>query len=209
MARPRGFDEQQVLQAASDLFWTKGYEATSTRDLSARTGLPPSSMYGAFGDKRGLFLRSLDHYLDRLRSKMARLGAGSSPAAAITGFFDDTIEGSLQDPLQRGCMLVNSALEVSPDNPELGDAVARNLELIETFFRDGLAEAEARGEVALAISRDDAARQLLALLLGVRVLARVRPERALLAGAVAPVLAALGLPPLSAGNDPAPPAPRA
>jgi TetR/AcrR family transcriptional repressor of nem operon len=198
MARPREFDEQEVLQAASDLFWTKGYEATSTRDLTARTGLPPSSMYGAFGDKRGLFLRSLDHYLDRLRRKMARLQAGASPAAAITGFFDDTIEGSLQDALQRGCMLVNSALEASPRDPELRDAVADNLQLIETFFRDCLKAAEARGEIAPAHAGENAARELLALLLGVRVLARVRPERALLAGAVEPALAALGLPPLSA-----------
>jgi TetR/AcrR family transcriptional repressor of nem operon len=198
MARPREFDEQAVLDAASELFWTKGYEATSTRDLTARTGLPPSSMYAAFGDKRRLFRRALDHYLSRLREKMARLQATASPAGAITGFFADTIEGSLRDALQRGCMLVNSALEASPEDPELRDGIAANVRLIEGFFRDCLVAGQACGEISSPHSPDDGARQLLAVLLGVRVLARVRPERALLTGAVAPALAALGLPPLAA-----------
>ena len=79
MARPREFDEQAVLDAASDVFWAKGYEATSTRDLSAKTGLRPSSIYAAFGDKRRMFLRALDHYLGRLREKMTSLPASASP----------------------------------------------------------------------------------------------------------------------------------
>jgi TetR/AcrR family transcriptional repressor of nem operon len=201
MARPREFDEQAVLDAASDLFWTRGFEATSTRDLTARTGLTPSSLYAAFKDKRGMFRRALDHYLRRLREKMALLDGTCSPGQAITGFFEDTIERSLDDALQRGCMLVNSALEASPREPELRDAVARELKLIEDFFRSRFAAAQRGGEASSAHSADDAARQLLAVLLGVRVLVRVRPERPLLTGAVGQTLASLGLPPLA----PAPP----
>jgi TetR/AcrR family transcriptional repressor of nem operon len=94
-------------------------------------------------------------------------------------------------------MLVNSALEASPEDPELRDAIAAQVGLIEAFFRDCLVAGQARGEISSPHSPDDGARQLLAVLLGVRVLARVRPERALLTGAVAPALAALGLPPLA------------
>src|SRR5690349_3248315 len=100
MGRPRAFDDQAVLAAAGDIFWARGYEATSTRDLTAQTGLTPSSMYAAFGDKRGLFRRALDHYLGRLREKMSRLEATLTPAQAITGFFEDVIERSLSDKLQ-------------------------------------------------------------------------------------------------------------
>jgi TetR/AcrR family transcriptional repressor of nem operon len=197
MARPRRFDEQAVLDAASDIFWTKGYEATSTRDLTVRTGLTPSSMYAAFGDKRGLFRRALDHYLGRLREKMAHLEATCSPGQAITGFFEDTIEWSLDDALQRGCMLVNSALEASPQDPEIRDAIAHELKLIEDFFRSRVAAGQQHGDVSPAHSAADAARQLLAVLLGVRVLARVRPERQLLTSAVGQTLALLGLPSLA------------
>jgi TetR/AcrR family transcriptional repressor of nem operon len=153
-------------------------------------------MYGAFGDKRGLFHRALDHYLVRLREKMSRLEATMSPGGAITGFFEDTIERSFEDALQRGCMLVNSALEASPRDPESRDAVARELQLIEAFFRDRVTAGQKAGDISSAHSADDAARQLLTVLLGVRVLARVRPERALMTGAVAQTLASLGLPPL-------------
>jgi TetR/AcrR family transcriptional repressor of nem operon len=205
MARPREFDEQAVLDAASDIFWTKGYEATSTRDLTARTGLTPSSMYAAFGDKRGLFRRALDHYLGRLREKMAHLEATASPGQAITGFFEDTIERSLEDALQRGCMLVNSALEASPQDAEFRDTLAHELRLIENFFRSRVAAGQKCGDIPRAHSAEGVARQLLTVLLGVRVLARVRPERLLLTGAVAQTLALLGLPPLAtAGGVPSP-----
>ncbi|MGY4197326.1 TetR/AcrR family transcriptional regulator [Bradyrhizobium sp. USDA 4520] len=197
MARPREFDEAEVLDAASDIFWAKGYEATSTRDLTARTGLTSSSLYAAFGDKRGLFRRALEHYLGRLREKMARLEATCSPGQAITGFFEDTIARTLDDALQRGCMLVNSALEASPEDPDFREAIARDLMLIERFFQQRFLEGQARGEISRAYPADDAARQLLTVLLGLRVLARVRPEKPLLVGAAGQTLALLGLPPLT------------
>ena len=197
MARPREFNERAVLDAASDIFWTKGYEATSTRDLTERTGLTPSSMYAAFGDKRGLFRRALDHYLARLRAKMAHLEATAAPGQAITAFFEDTIERSLEDVLQRGCMLVNSTLEASPQDAEFRDTLARELRLIEDFFRGRIIAGQERGDISPAHSPEDVARQLLAVLLGVRVLARVRPERPLMTGAVGQTLALLGLPPLA------------
>lgn len=202
MGRPRQFDEDAVLDAASEIFWARGYEATSTRELTACTGLTPSSIYAAFGDKRGLFRRALDHYLARLRGKMARLDEAGSPGRAIAGFFQDTIDQSLADPAQRGCMLVNSALEATPQEPELREAVAGELRLIEAFFRDRVAAAQRVGEISAACSADDAARQLLALLLGLRVLARVRPEPPLLTGAANQALAALGLPPLQTSGVP-------
>jgi TetR/AcrR family transcriptional repressor of nem operon len=201
MGRPREFDEQAVLEAASDAFWEKGYEGTSTRDLTARTGLTPSSLYAAFGDKRALFLRALDLYLERLRERMTRLETTVSPAQAITGFFDEVIGRSVEDKLRRGCMLVNSALEISPDDMEFQDAIARELVLIERFFHRCFSAGQETGEIPAALPAEDAARHLLAVLLGVRVLARVLPERKRLTGAVRPALQALHLPPLAAAKD--------
>jgi TetR/AcrR family transcriptional repressor of nem operon len=200
MARPREFDERVVLDAVVDRFWTKGYGATSTRDLTDRTGLTPSSMYAAFGDKRRLFRRALDHYLGRLREKMCSLETEKAPAKAITGFFEDTIERTLADSLQRGCMLVNSALEVSTQDAEFRDAIGSELKLMEAFFRDRFRAGQERGDISHAHSADDAARQLLAVLLGIRVLARIRPERDLLMGAAGQTLQLLGLPRLTAGR---------
>jgi TetR/AcrR family transcriptional repressor of nem operon len=197
MGRPREFDRETVLDAASNAFWAKGYEATSARDLTECTGLSASSLYAAFGDKRGLYRKALDHYLEILRERMTRLEAGPSPAAAISGFFDEVIARSLGDKLQRGCMLVNSALEASPRDAAFQDAIGRELALIERFFHRCFAAGQKNGEIPSRHDAEDAARHLLAVLLGLRVLARVRPQRKLMTGAVRPSLKALDLPPLT------------
>jgi TetR/AcrR family transcriptional regulator, transcriptional repressor for nem operon len=200
MARPREFNEDQVLEAARDGFWAKGYEGTSTRDLVRLTGLTQPSLYNAFGDKRGLFLRALEHYLNQtLRERIARLESELAPGAAITAFFSEVIERSLSDPQQRGCMLVNSALEATSDDAEFRASVASEFAQLSGFFQRCMAAGHQSGEIPVTVSPDDAASHLVAVLIGLRVFARVNPQRALLNGAVASALALLNLPPLPDG----------
>ncbi|WOD16844.1 TetR/AcrR family transcriptional regulator [Paraburkholderia kirstenboschensis] len=202
MARPRGFDEQEVLEAASATFWLKGYEATSTRDLVRSTGLTQPSLYNAFGDKRGLYLRALEHYLDcTLRERIRRFESTVAPAQAITGFFDETIERSVSDPHKRGCMLVNSALEISSEDEAFRKLVATEIAEIREFFYRCLLAAQKSGAIAATVSAADAATHLLATVLGMRVLARVDPQRDQLTSAAATALALLGLPALPAKPD--------
>lgn len=197
MGRPRGFDEQSVLGAVRDAFWAKGYEATSTRDLTALTGLTPSSMYAAFGDKRTLFRSALAFYLAPMHERMARLEATVSPAQAITGFLDEAIARSLADEQHRGCMLVNSALEATPDNAEICGVVEDELKGIERYFHRCFLAGQEGGEIPAKHAADDAAKHLLTVLVGIRVLARARPDRELLAGAARQALKMLDLPPLA------------
>ncbi|MGF6571889.1 TetR/AcrR family transcriptional repressor of nem operon [Paraburkholderia sp. GAS333] len=202
MARPRGFDENEVLEAASAAFWSKGYEATSTRDLVRSTGLTQPSLYNAFGDKRGLYLRALEHYLEHtLRERIGRLERTVTPAQCITLFFHEIIERAIEDPDKRGCMLVNSALETSSEDESFRKTVAVELAEIRAFFQRNLVDAMDRGEIAAVVPAEDAASHLLATLIGIRVLARVTPQYALLAGAVSPALALLGLPALPAHDQ--------
>jgi TetR/AcrR family transcriptional repressor of nem operon len=203
MARPRGFDEHAVLEAASAAFWSKGYEATSTRDLVKSTGLTQPSLYNAFGDKRALYLRALEHYLEHtLRERIERLERTVSPAQGITLFFHEVIERAIADPDKRGCMLVNSALETSSDDEAFRDMVAAEMAQIRDFFHRALVAAQHSGEIATAIPADDAASHLLATLIGIRVLARVTPQYVLLYGAVSPALTLLGLPALPPPSAP-------
>ncbi len=194
MGRPREFDESKVLEAAGAIFWARGYENTSTRDLTECTGLTPASMYNAFGDKRGLYLQSLNYYLDMvLHDRIARLEKSETPGRAIADFFRETVDRSLADPLQRGCMLVNTALEVTPDDPDLQNIVAEETRIIERFFHRNIVAGQKSGEIPADHPAADLARHLLATLLGMRVLARVRPEAKLLEGLVRPALAMLTL----------------
>jgi TetR/AcrR family transcriptional repressor of nem operon len=136
LARPRAFDDDKVLDAAIACFWQRGLAATSVRDLATEMGINGPSLYNAFGDKRALFARALERYAERsMRSTIQRLEEELSPKGAIREFLRLLIRKSITDPDRRGCLIVNSALEVSPHYPELGGAIASYLDEIEAFFR--------------------------------------------------------------------------
>jgi TetR/AcrR family transcriptional repressor of nem operon len=195
MARPREFSEERALEAACDAFWEHGYEGTTTRDLVRFTGLTQPSLYNAFGDKRALFRRALEHYLDHtLRNRIARLERGFTPALAITAFFAEVIERSASDTGPRGCMLVNAVLEKDRHADGLQEAIASELAEIRAFFCRSIAAAQKRREVSKSVKANDASVHLLTVLMGLRVLARTSVERELLRSAVEVSLAMLGLP---------------
>lgn len=191
MARPIAFDEAAALDAAIECFWHQGYRASSVRDLAASMGICGTSLYNSFGNKRSLFIKALERYLDRsVRARIGRLQA-LPPKRAIYGFFDEIVERSLNDRARRGCLLINSALEVAPHDRKLGGEIAQRLTEIEGFFRDRIMAGRADGSIPKRVDADNVARLLLGVLLGIRVLARSRPERALLEGMARPALALL------------------
>ena len=192
MARPREFDEMTALEAAIECFWQNGYEATSVRDLAEKMGLSAPSLYNAYGDKRALYERALEHYLDQsARARIKRLEESLPPKQAVRQFIEEIIRHSVNDPERRGCFLINSALEVAPHDRELRVFVADRFAEIESFFRRSIKAAQAEGTVPQNRAAKDLARLLLGVVLGIRVLARSKPERALLEGVARPALALL------------------
>jgi TetR/AcrR family transcriptional repressor of nem operon len=192
MPRPRKFDEATALDAAIECFWRRGYQATSLRDLTESMGLSAPSLYNAFGNKEELYARALDRYLDRTtRDRLRRLEETYKPLEAIQCFFAEIIEHSAKDRLRKGCFLVNSALEVAPHDSACRAVVTEQFDAIEAFFKRRLVSAQADGTASAEINAGDFARLLVGVLLGVRVLARARPDRAALEGIVRPALALL------------------
>ena len=192
MARPIGFDETAALDAAIECFRRRGYEATSVRDLTACMGIGATSLYNSFGDKRALFIKALERYIDRsVRARLNRLESSLTPKQAVRTLIEDVIERSLADRTRGGCLLINSALEIAPHDPELGAEIAERLGEIEGFFRRSIVAAQTDGTMPQKLNSCDTARLLLGVLLGIRVLARSKPERALLEGVARPALALL------------------
>lgn len=184
-------------------FWQKGYEATSMRDLAAQMGMTGPSLYNAFGDKRALFRQVLERYAEYSpRERIARLEATLPPRDAIRAFFHEVVERSLNDQAQRGCLLVNSAVEIAPHDPEIGAEIAARLDEIEAFFRRSVRAAQGQGAVSADRNPRDIAHLLLGVLLGIRVLARSTPRRSLLEGMLRPALALLDPPHPSAPRHP-------
>src|SRR5512141_1981888 len=134
MGRLKEFDEDKAIDGAVDCFWARGYEATSVRDLAHHMGIGGASLYNAYGGKRALFVAALERYADRSsRERIARLEAGGQPKQAIEAFLAEIVDRSLRDRERKGCLLVNSALDVAPHDAEIGKVVAGYLEEIRAF----------------------------------------------------------------------------
>jgi TetR/AcrR family transcriptional repressor of nem operon len=192
MSRPREFQEDDVLDAAIECFWRRGLEATSVRELSEATGLNQPSLYNAFGDKRQLFTRSLERYAAQsMRSRIARLEQAHAGSEAIRAFFRELITRSVADPDRRGCLIVNSALEVAPHDAEMRRVIGQYLAEIEGFFLRSLEAAQADGTLPPSQDPRDLSQHFLGVLLGLRVAARVRPQRPFLEAMVKPALSLL------------------
>lgn len=164
------------------------------RELGEAMRLGAASLQNAFGDERALFItRCLDR---TTRERIARLKADHSPLAATEAFLAEIVERSLAD--RRGCLLVNPAPEVAPHDPEIVATIAGRLGEIEDFFRRWVAAVREDGSIAQGRDACDLARLLLTTALGLRVLARARPDPDLLRGAarqaLAPLIASLAAP---------------
>jgi TetR/AcrR family transcriptional regulator, transcriptional repressor for nem operon len=194
MARPREFDEGVVLDAAVLCFWNRGYEATSVKDLVERTGITAASLYNAFGDKRAIYERALDRYVEGSVASRIRRCETLAPREAIGAFFEEILKRSLGDRERKGCMLVNAALDVAPHDPDFRKIVTEVLADIEGFFLSCVEAGQGDGSITRSLPAETLSHHLLGVLMGIRVLARVRPERALLEGVIAPSLALLDRP---------------
>jgi TetR/AcrR family transcriptional repressor of nem operon len=149
MARPREFDEQVVLDAATQCFWVRGYEATSVRDLADRMGMTSASLYIAFGDKRALYRLVLDRYVKLgLKSCAAAFADDVPPLRALERYFGAIISEAWNDRLRKGCLIVNTSLEVAPHDADFRDVVTTVFVRIEQYLRDCVAAGQLEGTIS-------------------------------------------------------------
>ncbi|TDI72218.1 MAG: TetR/AcrR family transcriptional regulator [Bacteroidetes bacterium] len=170
MARPREFDADIALNKAMDLFWTKGYCATTTRDIVNTVGIGRQSIYNAFGGKESLFRRCLEHYeksiLDPRFTDLERKGASKTE---IVRFVAQAVEFyDLQQP-RKGCMLANTAVESSNSIPEAAAQAASYLDRLISGFSHAISNASERRELKQSLDHEAVARSLACTVLGMAV----------------------------------------
>ncbi|PWK20093.1 TetR family transcriptional regulator [Arcicella aurantiaca] len=127
MARTKVFDEEEVLDKAMNLFWLKGYNATSAQDLVEGLGISRSSLYDTYGDKHSLFVRTLKKYRrERIDNVIAEATVAEDVEVYIRKAFEVVKNESLQENYARGCFMVNSAVELAPFDDEVA-AIANSI----------------------------------------------------------------------------------
>jgi TetR/AcrR family transcriptional repressor of nem operon len=191
VARPKEFDREEALSAAMQVFWTKGYEATSLDDLLGAMKIGRQSLYDTFGDKRALFMAALERYR-ALTDAYLRTCLSDAPTvkAAFQRLFMQVVDEP-ESHQRRGCLLVNSAVELAPHDPATAQVVGDYQRATERLFRRGLELAQKRGEVSAERDVRALARYLVSALQGLRVTAKADPNKAALRDVVNVALGAL------------------
>lgn len=140
MPRTKGFEPETALEAAMELFWSRGYESTSMRDLLDGMGIGRGSFYDTFGDKRSLFLAALDRFEEtRTAWAIETLENSESALAGIEEVFERTIHNLTDHGSRRGCLMANSAVELAPRDAEIEARIARYVLRLNTAFESAVA----------------------------------------------------------------------
>ncbi len=176
MARPRRFDPDDTLDRAVEQFWEKGFDGVHVLALCRAMGLNPGSLYGAFGDKRAVFLASFDRYAATVsRDAIRRIAEAPSGFAGIERYFAHLVDSILDGRRRWGCLATNATIELAARDPEIAAKVRDHFGRLEAAFAEALARAAAEGEIVPAQAA--AAPFLVSVVQGLNVLAKTKPSR--------------------------------
>ncbi len=177
--RPRTFDAEAVAERAMQLFWQKGYEATSMAELLDAMGIGRSSFYQSFGSKQDAFLLAVRRYRDQL---VARLRRSLDEADSGWGFIEQTLasvgDGTRTDGGRRGCLVFNAAAEVAPGKSEIGARVRASIDAFTVVFADAARRAQREGELPAERDATIVGRQAVMAMSGLQTLAKAGVSRA-------------------------------
>jgi TetR/AcrR family transcriptional repressor of nem operon len=192
MARHKEFDRDEALQKAMEVFWSRGYKATSVSDLVGHTGVNRQSLYDTFGDKHALFLQALDRYHEIESRKLFDLLEGpGSIKKALRQLFTAVVEGSLCEVGRRGCLMGNAMSELAGRCEATAARTCLNMEAVEGAFYRALLRGKKDGELKGVREPRAVARFLYSSLQGLVLLAKSTRDRKTLEDVVKVTLSVL------------------
>jgi len=167
------FDIDAATDKATEVFWKKGYEATSMADLIEAMDINKGSLYNAFGSKKALFDRALARYDQKNRAALvAELRQMPDARAAISALFEAMIDEANGDPRNLGCFVVNTAQDLPNQPPEVAEIIQHSLHEIERFLQDMIEQGKSNGQIAQTVETTPTAQALLSMVVGLRLLSR-------------------------------------
>lgn len=192
MARTREFDEEKVLDAAMQLFWEKGYEATSLSDLTSRMGIQRPSIYSAFGDKKELFEAALRKYtMSRASDVRTRLQNHSSVKEAFSTFFEGVVAEEYAENRSRGCFCINTMVELAPHDEKFEILTREHQMYLSVIFQETIERGIQSGELEADIDAKALSQALIVALIGLTVMMKSRPQRSFVDNAIKATLTLL------------------
>jgi len=175
--RPREFDIDEAVENAILVFRARGYHGTSVQDLTEGTGLARGSLYKAFHDKRTLFLAALDHYT---AASLRRVGDALGQPGSALDAIRETLMGYARRATagqgQQGCLITAAAMEMMPEDAEVGALIARMFRRMQDLFAAAVIRGQSAGEISADLDERAIARMLVCTIQGLRVLGKTGPS---------------------------------
>lgn len=169
----KSFETAEAIDLAMQVFWKKSYIGTSISDLTEAIGIKRGSLYNAFGSKQELFVEALLKYdTEHRRAGLIQLESNYEPRQAIYTLFESLVSQSINDKDKKGCLLVNTALELPSHTKEVSVIVRAGFQDIENFFERLIKLGQKQSEIPESINAHDTAKALLGFIISIRVLAR-------------------------------------
>lgn len=179
MARTKDFDENEVLKKAVDIFWLKGYSATSMQDLVDGLGISRSSLYDTYGDKHALFMKALASYQCANSGMFVEIiNADKSAKAVIRNLLSFVVDNLLNDKFQKGCFMVNAEVEVALHDKEVSGMIQKNDQQLEETFYLVIKKGQENGEIGNQQDARAIARFMFNTIKGIQVTAKSTCDRA-------------------------------
>jgi TetR/AcrR family transcriptional regulator, transcriptional repressor for nem operon len=171
VARPREFDADKALSQTMRVFWERGYRASTFADLMKAAHIQKQSLYGAFGDKRSLFLKSLELYRNQVLSEIRRvLREADSPFAGIARVMQYASQPTGTKNVPSGCLMANTALELGLIDPDVAAEVKKLFRSTERTLTATVKEGQERGEITARFDSAAIAQSLVNTINGIRIL---------------------------------------
>ena len=192
VGRPMEFDPDAALTKAMEVFWSQGYEGTSTANLMSAMGLSKSSLYQTFGSKRQLFIQCLEHYCQQSAERKRAKLAGAMPSKPfLIDLFRSLATTNKKGRTPKGCLLVNTACEFGDTDKELGSFVKSRLEKSRKMFQETIERAQRAGEIPCTKNAQHLSGLLMMSASGLQVMRKLNIDQSILESVVDQVLAQL------------------
>ena len=147
MARNVEFNEEEAIQKAMEVFWEKGYNGTSLRDLTEAMKINSSSLYNTIGDKQELFVKCVKHYTEiRKKDLQQRAASSGSPFSILLKYIDDAVSVIISEA--NGCMAIKAVFEAATDDQRVKDILKADSDSAYQFIYEHIAKAMNEGEIS-------------------------------------------------------------
>lgn len=151
MGRPRKFDVDEALLTAMNVFWAKGYNGASMKDLTGAMGISGPSLYSAFGDKRELYLKTIDRYADVDGCEpVVRFEAEEDITDAVRGFLTAVIHYTADETNDaKGCFLASCVSTSVGEVEGVSERMVKAIKDTDTRLASRFERAVASGDLRL------------------------------------------------------------